>query len=158
MEFGKYLWITPFLYCTTPVQWWRLWKTEDAEVTRRPRELMPRGPPPFWVGWCFSGVFGVWIRWLQSSNSCWICSSRSCARVEPGQRVAAVSKLVDTKLKGRKPPILLVLNTIVSPYLPLFLILTRRIPPASPGVNRYFRVKAKKIWRKTAIHDWRYGS
>lgn len=20
MEFGKYLWITPFLYCTTPVQ------------------------------------------------------------------------------------------------------------------------------------------
>ena len=117
---------------------------------------LSRGPPPFWVGWCFSGVFGVWIRWLRTS-SC--CSSSCCGPIEPGQRVAAISKLVDTKLKGRKPPILLVLNTIVSPYLPLFLILPRRITYHLQVVKIYFRVKAKKIWRKTAIHDWRdHGS
>ena len=120
---------------------------------------LSRGPPPFWVGWCFSGVFGVWVRLLQSSNSCWICSSRSCARVEPGQQEAAVNKLVDTKIKGRKPPILLVLNTIVSPYLPLFLILPWIITPVCFLVNRYFRPKAKNFSQKTAIsYEGNHGS
>ena len=117
---------------------------------------LSRGPPPFWVGWCFSGVFGVWIRLLRTS-SC--CSSSCCGPIEPGQRVAAVNKLVDTKIKGRKPPILLVLNIIVSPYLPLFLILPWIITPVCISVNRYFRPKAKNFSRKTAItYEGNHGS
>ena len=39
-----------------------------------------RGPPPFWVGWCFSGVFGVWI----PAATCSPCSS-CCSAMEPQQ-------------------------------------------------------------------------
>ena len=39
-----------------------------------------RGPPPFWVGWCFSGVFGVWI----PAATCSPCSS-CCSTMDSQQ-------------------------------------------------------------------------
>ena len=61
----------------------------------------------------------------------------AAAPASPAAATQLFNTLVYTMLKGRKPPILQVSITLVSPYLPLFLILSSGVSHLEASVNSH---------------------